>query len=71
MISAEMIAVFVLLLIIAALTAFLILRKCAPEQPKSAELETMYDYTPGVPPPKTIPVTGKMSGEQKWSFLWN
>ena len=66
-----MIVVFVMILIIAALSTILFLRKCAPEQPKSAEIETMYDYTPGVPPPKTIPVTGKMSGEQKWSFLWN
>jgi hypothetical protein len=38
---------------------------------KTSEIDTMYDYTPGVPPPKSIPVTGKMSGEQKWSFLWN
>jgi hypothetical protein len=67
----EMIVVFVLLSIIAALVVFLFLRKCTTEEVKTSEIETMYDYTPGVPPPKSIPVTGSMSGMNKWSFLWN
>ena len=69
----EMIVVFMLLSIIAALVVFLFLRKCTTEEVKTSEIETMYDYTPGVPPPKSIPAvgtTGSMSGMNTWSFLW-
>lgn len=70
----EMMVVLVLLSIIAALTVFLFMRKCTPEEEKSAEIETMYDYTPGVPPPKSLPAvntSGPVSGESNWSFLWS
>ncbi len=65
------VVLFFLLLIIGALVAVLLLRKC-DQKTESSEIETMYDYTPGVPPPKAIPNTqsGQMSGNSNWSFLW-
>lgn len=65
----ELSAIFVLLSIIAVLTTFLIMRRCKQEEP-TAELETMYDYTPGVPPPKAIRSDAKSGASSKWSFLW-
>jgi hypothetical protein len=65
---------FFLLIIISALIGFITYRELSKkpdEQTGTSEIETMFDYNPGLPPPKSISDTSNVNqvGSQ-WSFLW-
>lgn len=63
-----------LVCMIALLTLFIFIRRCkvTQEMQGTSEIETMYDYSPGIPPPKSISdADRKMIIGSSWSFLWN
>lgn len=70
----ETFSFFALLVIIIALVVFIVYRELnKPKQETgSSEIETMFDYSPGIPPPKSISDTTSNVNQigSRWSFLW-
>lgn len=66
--------VIFLLIIISALIGFITYREMSkPKQSTgTSEIETTFDYKPGVPPPKSISDTTSNVNQvgSQWSFLW-
>lgn len=62
-----------LLLIIIGLIVFIVFREqIKPKEEGTSEIETMFDYKPGIPPPKAISDTTSNVNQigSQWSFLW-
>lgn len=70
----EIVVFFFLLIIISALIGFITYRELSKpkEQTGTSEIETMFDYDPGLPPPKSISDTTSNVNQvgSQWSFLW-
>lgn len=73
--TVEWVVMILLLIAVVGLGIYVITKECPPcVDKKTPEIDTMYTYTPGVPPPKTINTMElNAQGEQVgsgWNFLW-